>query len=183
MFSLHTRKLLFRAHKRRRILRIHASPKAQQLDLRCEMRGAMYARMHGELLTARVIVANLNVQKGLILNLHARVALAALEKFNQFCAAVHVELLIDMPNMGTNRSDESTSFSSIDFAPWPVAHSVKTSVSRAVRPNFSQPRQFVHPWLAQVFPHWARSFHVKLALFNRLKYERIVAVGKHESLR
>ena len=46
------------------LLRIHASPKAQQLDLRCEMRGAMYARMHGELLTARVIVANFNVQKG-----------------------------------------------------------------------------------------------------------------------
>lgn len=38
------------------------------------------------------------------MNLHARVALAALEKFNQFCAAVHVELLVDMPNMSTNRS-------------------------------------------------------------------------------
>ena len=46
------------------LLRIHASPKAQQLDLRCEMRGAIYARMHGELLTARVIVANFNSQEG-----------------------------------------------------------------------------------------------------------------------
>ena len=35
--------------------------------------------------------------------------------------------------------------------------------------------------MAQVFRIGLAGFHVKLALFNRLKHERVVAVGKHEA--
>lgn len=116
------------------------------------------------------------------MNLHARGALEALEKLDQFCAAVHVELLVDMPNMGTNRSRREHEFLYNRFCS--VARGSQREDLGLARGEAeflgNRGNSFIHGW-RRFFRIGLAGFHIEFALFNWLKYERVVAVGKHEA--
>lgn len=116
------------------------------------------------------------------MNLHARGALEALEKFNQFCAAVHVELLVDMPNMGTNRSRREhellfNRFCSVARGP----QRENLGLARGETELLGDRGNTFILSLCRFFRIGLAGFHIEFALFNWLKHERIVAIREHEA--
>lgn len=116
------------------------------------------------------------------MNLHARGALEALEKLDQFCAAVHVELLVDMPNMGTNRSRREhellfNRFCSVACGP----QREDLGLARGETELLGDRGNTFILSLYRFFRIGLAGFHIELALFNWLKYERIVAIREHEA--
>lgn len=108
--------------------------------------------------------------------------MAALEKFNQFCAAVYVELLIDMPNMSTNRSRREhellfNRFCSVARGP----QREDLGLARGETEHLGDRGNTFILSLSRFFCIGLAGFHIELTLFNWLKHERIVAVGKHEA--
>lgn len=116
------------------------------------------------------------------MNLHARGALEALEKLDQLCAAMHVELLVDMPNMSAHRGGGEHEFLFDRFrsvARGPQHEDLGLARGEAELLG-NRGNSFIHGW-RRFFRIGLAGFHVKLALFNRFKHERIVAIGKHEA--